>query len=508
MIAGILAVPGIAFADAASDNELSAVDTSGDETPAMDLDLAGTVRMALSRNYGLQNDVLDRRIAESNHRSTLSEYWPTLTLQSDSTFDDPGEAVSAAPADTALDHQFQVSLDKRFAATGASISLYSTLDRFDASNLDTGGLDSEFEAPYDTGLETARFANTLGIRIDQPLLRNLGPWSDGTTLTQAKVTLENAFFDYDLSVRRFVLETISAYFNALKQLKLVEVAEKSVEDAQRHLDFTRIKFEEGLVAQMDVSQAELQLARQQTSLIRVEQSAQAALDALKVRLSLPLSVTLTLTQPVNQTTETLDDQSLIREGLAQRLEIRRLNNRIRSAEMEIARAMNQRLPDLDLVLSAEVTQRDNHLDRVFEIDDQGYAVSLGFSWTIGNAALRETWRRERMRRMQLENELKRETLDIEKEIRDEIRNYRSLAETLRVSSRSVDVAETALQLATQSYQEGLTTNLDLIKAQDDLLEARNRYFSDVLDLAVAKARIIHALGREIDPENLEINNHE
>ena len=174
----------------------------------------------------------------------------------------------------------------------------------------------------------------------------------------------------------------------------------------------------------------------------------------------------------------------------------------------MARSMNQRLPDLDLVMTAEVSQRDDVLDRVFQIEDQGYSVSMGFAWTLGDRSNRERWRQDRIRLTKLQNDLKREMLEIEKEIRDEIRNYRSLVETLNVSIRSVDIAETALNLATQSYQEGLTTNLDLIKAQDDLLEARNRYFSDVMELAVAKARIIHALGRGIDPENLQINEND
>nr|HPQ40848.1 hypothetical protein [bacterium] len=164
-----------------SAQDIAGLDVLTDGVPApvtgdVDLDLAGTVAMALRRSYGVQNDALDRRIAESGYRLTRAEYSPMMTLQSDSTVTHPGDSGDGEFMETTLDHRFQASLDKVFATTGGSLSIYSILDRFD----DTGtGSDftSDIPGPVVSGLGTERYANRLGIRLDQPLLRDLGPWS-------------------------------------------------------------------------------------------------------------------------------------------------------------------------------------------------------------------------------------------------------------------------------------------------------------------------------------------
>ncbi|MBN1296698.1 TolC family protein [bacterium] len=449
------------------------------------LSLSDAVDRVRAESTQMRNSELDLGLARSHFRLARAQYFPALTLSSDSMYSNPSNGGGTSDPESTIDHHFEASIDKRFQTTGGTLSVYSVVDRFDES------IDP-------------RYANTMGIRFDQPLLRELGPWGDRLTMAEARLVMENAEYEYEMQVRQLVLETITSFFYALKQVKLVEVAEKGVQDSERHMTYTQIKFEEGLVARMDVSQAELQLARQRTVLIRAQQTASAALDRLKVQLHLPLHTDLVLLTPTDPPTETLDADGIVREGLIARNEMQVLHNRIRAAEWAVSRAMNLRFPALDLLLEAEVAREESGMSDVFHVDDPGYSVSMGFSWTLGHCEDRERLVRERIELKKLQNTLENEILSMEQEIREEIRAYEALVETLAVSSRSVTVAEQALDLATRSYQEGLTSNLDLIRAQDDLIDARTRYFSDRMDLAVAKARIIYSMGRPIDPDRLVI----
>ncbi len=466
------------------------------ESQSRPLALSDAVKLALENNFDFQNDGLDLELNESVYRSGMAPYFPRLSFEADSvhTQIDNGDNTDESSRN---DH-FRADISKQFSTSGGSLSLYSNVIRYDESE---SRYDEYFDSDY--GI----YSNTLGLRFQQPLLKNAGLWGDHITVRQNRLARENARFRFVQAQRRLILDVIIQYFTALKQEKLVEVALRGVEDAMVHLKNSQIKLEEGLVAQMDVSQAELQLARQQTTLIRIQQAAASQVDSLKLTLSIPLDSSLVFADAPEHIPEEISLDAAIDEALEQRLDLRILKNDIFSAEIAVTHAMNQRLPALDLLLNAESVQRSDRFGDSFRFDDDTRSIRIGFSYVLGDRTNRENWNQARIRLKKLENNLMNAGLAVEKDVRDEIRHYQALVEALKVSEKALAVAEMNFQLAGQSYQEGLTGNLDLIRSQDDLIDAGNNYYSDILDLAVAKARIIHALGRDLDPENLRLNPH-
>ncbi len=467
---------------------------------SMLLTLSDAVDLAMTRNIDLKNDTLDVDISESVFRAGMAPYSPKLQINANSDWErhDVGDGSdgyngSNGSDDSSLEQHFSTEISKRFAMTGGTLALYSDVIRHDDS--EAGLLDVVQENP-------GRYSNTVGFRMNQPLLKDIGPWGDAITVRQNRLTLENNRIDYVRTLRQTVLDIITLYFSVMKQEKLVSVAVRSVADARVHLQNSRIKLDEGLVAQMDVSQAELQLARQQTTLIRAEQSAASGMDALKIKLNLPMDQLITLEDPPDHLPESIESDDAVREALANRPELTVLINDIRSAELSVQSSANRRLPELDLNVNAETTRQKVPLRDSFEADPETWNFQLGFSYTFGDRSPRETLLQDRIRLVKLRNGLESRRLTIEKEVRDEVRSYRALVEAMTVSAKAKDIAEKNLELANRSYQEGLTGNLDLIKAQDDLIAAGIAYYSDMLDLAVAKARIIYALGRDIDPDHL------
>lgn len=464
---------------------------TGSTASIVSLSLTGAVTLALDNNFDYHNDLLDVDFNESVYRSGMAPYSPRLMLEAGSDFTRPGTGDDSGGS-TRNDH-LRADLSKRFAAGGGTLSFYSDVTRH-----------NDFESVDELRDDYGLYSNALGLQFQQPLLKNAGPWNDRIFVKRNRLTRENAFFRFTQARRQLVLDVIVLYFAALKQEKLVEVAMRSVHDATLHLQNSRIKLEEGLVAQMDVSQAELQLARQQISLIRAQQSAASVSDSLKLKLNIVLDTSLEFSETPDHVPEEISLQDAIAEALDQRLDLRMLKNDLLSAELAVNQAMNQRLPALDLLFNAESVQWSDRFEDSFRIDDETRTLRVGFSYTLGDRSHRETWYQARIHLRKQKNSLEKAKMAVEKDVRDEIRHYRALVEALMVSAKALAVAETNFELANQSYREGLTGNLDLIKAQDDLISAGNSYYSDSLDLAVAKARIMHVLGREIDPENLHL----
>jgi outer membrane protein TolC len=458
---------------------------------SLKLSLADAVETALANNISIQNERLAVENSESVLRAGLSPWAPRIGLNADTVYSHNGTAGS----NSTIQHHLRTDVSKRFATTGGTLSLYSDMVRHDDSSL------SCMEGVHDV---FGTYSSTLGVRIQQPLIKNAGPWNDIPSIQRNRLTFENSLYRYIQAQRRLILDVVILYFNTMKQDKLMEVARRGVKDAEIHQKNTLIRLEEGLVAQMDVSQAELQLARQQTTLIRAQQNTAGLFDALKLILNVPLDTDLILTESIDRYDEPVDPGKAISEALNQRLEIRVLKNDILIAEQAVKQTMNQRMPALDLLMNAETSNRNDQFTETLRFDDEFSNFSVGFSYTFGDRSDRENWNQARLHLRKMENELEHLKRLIEKEVRDEIRHYQALIEAMNVSAQSLAIAEKNLELATESYREGLTGNLDLIKAQDDLITAGTNYYSDILDLATAKARILHVLGRDIDADNLTL----
>ncbi len=455
------------------------------------LSLAEAVDIMIANNIDMQNERLNLELGQSVFRAAKAPWTPRISLSSDTIY----SRYASDDAESNVYHQLRTDISKRFALTGATLSLYSNMAYHDES-------DRFFmEEMHD---DVGSYSSAIGLSIHQPLIKNVGPWNDKISLQRNRFVFENALYRFAKTQQRMILDVIVLYFNTMKQEKLLDVALRSVRDAEMHQQNTQIKLEEGLVAQMDVSQAELQLARQQISLIRSQQNTESLFDTLKLVLNMPLDKNIVLSEPIDYSPEHIDTQKAIKEAVNQRLEIRVLNNEIFMAEQAVKQAFNQRLPALDLVLNAESSNRNDRFADTLRFNDEKYDFRVGFSYTFGDRTDRELWTQSEIQLRKLKNELEHRMRSIEKEVRDEIRHYNALIEASNVSAQSLSIAEKNLELATESYREGLTGNLDLIKAQDDLITAGTSYYSDVIDLAIAKARILYVLGRKIDPDNLTL----
>jgi len=62
--------------------------------------------------------------------------------------------------------------------------------------------------------------------------------------------------------------------------------------------------------------------------------------------------------------------------------------------------------------------------------------------------------------------------------------------------KNVEVAEAALGLAEQRFQNGLLTNLDYMDSQLALTQSRVAYLNALANYQVAKARVKKAIGEE------------
>ncbi len=458
--------------------------------PGIDsLTLVQAVDMGLKNNYSYQNAGLDLRSARSLLREELDSFSFRLNTSADSIY------RRFEPAETADDseinrHTIDLELQRKLMITGGSMALFTSLHHDDNSPL--------YNLPDDDG----DYANSYGIRLYQPLLKGAGYKVNRAPVQISRLTAQNALYDFELAQRALIVRIIDLYYSAVKAERLVEVTELGVEEARTHVIQTKIKLEEGLVAQIDVSQAELQLSRQENALINTLQTYHTALDNLATEIDAVFSETIQLSAEIDYQPETFIIDELVQEAINHRLEIFKYRNRLETRKLSMMTSADDRLPSLDLSLETSFDAEGSEFEDSFRNEDREFRVEMGLSYTFGDRSSKERYLRSVIQKERTENELALLMDQIVQEVKLAARRYESLKKSLEILEQSVELAEYTLSLSNDSYAAGLIRNTDLLKAQDDLLRTKSDYFSTLMDFEIAKARLLLVVGRPLDPENL------
>ena len=114
-----------------------------------------------------------------------------------------------------------------------------------------------------------------------PLLKGGSTAANTSTLVIARHTRDISVDVFEKSLADSVFGTMQAYWDLVFAIENKKVKDQSLEVAQRLLDDNRRKFERGVVARIDVTQADAGVAAQQEGIITAEAGVQSAADNLK-----------------------------------------------------------------------------------------------------------------------------------------------------------------------------------------------------------------------------------
>ncbi|MGA7540821.1 MAG: TolC family protein, partial [Steroidobacteraceae bacterium] len=83
---------------------------------------------------------------------------------------------------------------------------------------------------------------------------------------------------------------------------------------------------------------------------------------------------------------------------------------------------------------------------------------------------------------------------IEEDIHEALLNLDSAAEQVAVARQGQDLAQRELELAQDRFQSGVTNNIEVVTAQDELARAQENYILAVSTHADAKFALARAVG--------------
>ncbi len=481
------------------------------------LSLSDAVRVALEHNINLEIS----RLGAAQARQGVLAAAGVFDSLADVSFT---ESSAASPATNVLQGA-RVSESKR-RTLGLSLGALLPTGAQTSVSLDTTRAETNsqyyFLNPYwNTG---------LSFSFSQPLLKGFGTDVNRAAIEVARRNREISSLQFEQIVIGTVQQVEVAYWNLVYQRDNLEVKRQSLALAQDLLEQTRIRVRVGTSAPIDIVQSEATVAAREQEIIVAENQVQEAADLLKQLLGFESpedwESEIVPTDSLHVVPEPVDLGASIAAALERRVELKQqaLDQEIRA--INLLTAANATKPTLNLSVGYGWTgvnsvtevgpdgqpqvRRGDLGDAFGQLVDRDYrqwSAGLALRYNLGNHTAKAQLAQRRFELASARERLAAERQLVILEVRRAVRALQDSAKSIAAAEKARELAERNLDAEQKKFANGMSTNFQVLKIQEDLaaaqaaeLRARVTYRQATAAYHVAQGDLLATMGIGIAAE--------
>ena len=488
-------------------------DQDNQNARALRLSLDEAVRTTMERNLGISIQRYDYLMAGQSLRSQygIYDWYTTGTIEHQSSeFATSNSLESASERSTTANFGITQTVP-----TGGSYSF-----NFNNKKDNKAGFGTLVNPTYDAN---------FGLTLNQPLLRDFG-----IDVTNRFINIAHNTLGINKELFRSVLMNTAvsveqAYLDLVYARRNVDVVKDSLFLARDQSRITQIRIDVGASAPLDILQPRVQIATTEEQLIAAIASVRDAEDRLRALMNLPAGDwdrPIIPTDNVGYTPMTITTDAAVAQALSLRPEVRENQLNTATRRIEYLYARNQVRPRVDATASLGAAGLAGNALATNPITGQPTGlrssayphalqqiVSGDFpSWTVGvNLAMPilNIGARAEAKRAQLDYEQSKATEDqtrqnIQVDVRKAVRDIDTAAKEIGASRTAREAAEQNLDAERKRYENGMTTNFNVLQIQQQLSDARVRELQALVGYNKAVANYHAAVGDLLDVRNIKV----
>lgn len=310
-------------------------------------------------------------------------------------------------------------------------------------------------------------------------------------LEVAKTSKASAMVDAGQDARLAYYEWLRAKLNVL-------VAQRQLVDIQATVGQMRSQFEVQRVSKAELLRVESQEAEAEQTLDQLKNLSRLREEQLRLLIGANGNEELSLGEDVRKemaapSQGALDDD--LHKALAQRLDVRVLVQGIAAKEHQAEAENSAYLPRLTAFGVADYARPNQ---RIFPVVDEfrgTWSAGVQLSWTLNDTLIAST----NQHRLKAEtDELRADKENLTRGARIELLNAQQAVQlavhALETTSKGLQAAEEGYRVRKELLNAERATAVELVDAETDLTRARINALNARVDLRVAKAQLVHAMG--------------
>jgi outer membrane protein len=344
------------------------------------------------------------------------------------------------------------------------------------------------------------YRSTVSLNYSQPLLAGFKTDNQRAALQTQDIQGDIAQVQLDSRVQNITDQVRAAYWGLRAAIEQIEIERRSVEQAQQLLADNQVRVRLGTMAQLQVIQAESQVATAQQALLNAQVQWRGQELAFKsLIISGPddplMNETINPTDLPTVAEQAVDIQAAVDNALQNRTDLEQLRQQRQIDQINLDVTSNNRLPNLSLSASysllgvgGDAYSRGGQLggapvlvstggyvdglNSIAGFDTPTWNLGLNFSYPLGMKAAKANLERSRLQMQQQDLAIRSQELAVVTQVTNAGLNVRDTELQLEAARRSRELAEENAQTEVTRFNAGVATNYEVVTAQDDLTTAR------------------------------------
>lgn len=363
-----------------------------------------------------------------------------------------------------------------------------------AGHMDNAATQAAYEAK---GLHSDRiFTNT--VQVTFPL------YTGGkieNAIEAAELGRDAADLTLEATRQAIKQQTTSAYFQILQYRNLIQVNKEAVDTLQAHLDNVNAQYRVGTVAKSDVLRSQVELANQQQNLVSAQNNYDVAVATFNNIVGLPTDTIVDAKEDLSYTKYDISLPRCTDYALIHRPDGIAMERAWKKAEATMKAAKAGYRPNVGAFVS-----RDWSGDKAFSTNtvkiseaSDGTTAGLSATWDIFDNNVTEAQVQQAKASMRKAEQQLYETQEsIQLDVRKAYLNLLAAEQNIHTTKIAVDQAQEDYKIAQVRYSAGVGTNLDVMDAEDKLIQTQTTYITALYNYNTSKAALDQAMGIKVD----------
>jgi outer membrane protein len=334
--------------------------------------------------------------------------------------------------------------------------------------------------------------NNFGISVNQNIFDG-GEWWQA--ISYAKSQKRASTYDLASTINTTVYNTQEAFFNVLKQQKLLEVNQLAVERSADQLNKTEKMYELGAVAKVDVYRSKVNLGNDKIQMLLQENALLSAKQNLNLVMGRDPQSPVDIKPEFELPNSFPEVEELFQQAIENNPDIKKMTEEVESNDLAVSRSYAVLWPRLSVYMG--YNRSHEGFEKVYnewsKNWNMNWGVSLRFNLFNGfNDKVRIQKSKLALRSTQTTEEETKRT--IKSNIANLVDNFNSYLQIISINKENLEAAKEEFRLAEERYRIGSGTALEVREAQVNLNQAEETLVAAQYNARITQANLEQFLG--------------
>ncbi|MFH1377624.1 MAG: TolC family protein [Planctomycetota bacterium] len=354
---------------------------------------------------------------------------------------------------------------------------------------------TDYSTVDDTKTET--FTSRATASVTQPLMRGAGRLVNLESVRRAHRSVDAAEAARIRLREQIIIETASAFYDIIEQRLIIRLREKEYNGLERLAAATLAKEKLGMASRFDSYRAEIQKTSATDSLSSATEALGAAEDRLRELLNVGSTYRIEPLVPtiVAPPSFDIDIDAARRFAEARRVDLIETRRQlIEDADAARRIAEHNVLPELNLTLSVGLDKSAEGFKDSTHVTEPTWSVGLSTDGDILRRNSRLAIERNAIDQRAARRAYLLARQSVFREVDADVRALKRAVRDAEIQKTSVRQIDEKRRFALARHQRGLVDNFELLRAEQELINAQLAEFRATRDIVLSRLRLLRSLG--------------